>query len=637
MSAIWGIIGFNSGKVPEQEKEIMKSSFHKCVIDRYEELSNDNVYLGCGLQYFTKEAEYESLPKQESGHFFTADVVLDNREELCNLLNIAEADTAGLPDGEILFRMYTKYGRDCLNTLLGAYAFVYYDAARKRVDIVNDAVGNRCVYYIVSNDFLYFSSLLAPLQVLMHTKLNERWLTDFLAMDHLFMINEAEETPFTGIYLVPPAHCISVYKNRVVKLKYWKPLDTILETKHKGDKEYKAEFTTMFREVTDSVLRSGAPISILLSGGFDSTAVACQAGAMLRERGEKLYSYTSVPLKEYQVTNDKFFIEDETELVLKTKDFLGNLECTFIDMPGVNAWNNRKKELDAMEIPYKSAQNLLWIHEAMQLAKKNGSRLMLTGSYGNTTISFSGMRTYLQELYNKKRWVKLLKELDDFHDSCGLDKKHVLKLIVKARKESKIIKTDWNSLFRKSFVIREAIAETSADTRMINMQKEFNEAVLSYENIRKLIVHDRALRQIGETETKHSLATGVLLRDPTKDKRIIEFCLKLPLEQFSKHGEDRRLVTQYLKAIMPTHILENKAKGSQSADLSYRLSLDWENIRMDWLKCYQKYNDSDYVDCRRAMEELQSHPDIADYKSYDLVRHIYTILVLEFEDCFKRN
>ena len=145
------------------------------------------------------------------------------------------------------------------------------------------------------------------------------------------------------------------------------------------------------------------------------------------------------------------------------------------------------------------------------------------------------------------------------------------------------------------------------------------------------MVHFLAMRQIGEAITKHSLISGVLQRDPTKDKRIIEFCIHLPMEQFCKEGIDRRLVKIYLKDILPPHVIRFQKQGKQSADIRYRLSLNWESIRNEWIQIYETYEGSRYVNTVYAKRQLINQPDINEYSDFDLTRHMYTLFVLKYE------
>lgn len=631
MSAIWGAINLQGQPIPKQIKDVMRAPYNRCVIDRFEETSSDNWYFGCGIQYFYQEAKSELLPYQESGYVFTADVVLDNREEIKEKYNL-EADNKGLlVDGAIMYQAFKKARESSLDEFLGAYAAVFYSMEENSVKMWIDAVGDRCLYYSIQEDTLYFSSLLEPLIQILKPELNDQWITDFLAMDHLYVNNEVEFTPYKNIYRIPPATVITVTKGKVIKTKYWDPMNTVLIDRSKTEEEYQKEFRDILEAAVRCTLRKEDNISILLSGGLDSTVVACIASKYLKQKHQNLHSYTSVPISGYQHSKDQYYLEDEKELVLKTKEFLGNLECEFLDLQGKNAWNSHQKELQDLEVPYKSVQNMLWISEALRIANRKDSRIMLSGSYGNTTISYTDLEVYTNSLYRHHKYFKLMKELRKFSKENGFKKSYAIKSIIRSNRSKKKNENQVNSMFGKSFVRQSMIDQSNAVKRHTKMYDELGDARVDYQAFRKFMTHDRAFVQIGETGTKHSLATGSLLRDPTKDKRIIEFCMSLPMEQYCKDGVERRLVREYLKDIMPTHIVNDKRKGRQSADLQYRLSLDWNSIRKEWLDLFEMNLASKYVNSSMARSMLLKRNDIWDFREYDMARFIYTLSILEIE------
>ncbi len=629
MSAIWGAIDMQGKDIPVSVQKMMRRAFDKCVIDRYEEICFNNVYMGCGIQYFVPEAKKEQLPLREEGVFFTADVVLDNREELCNRLELSKEERYNMPDGRILYEMYRRFGKTCLNELLGAYTFVWYDWEKNQIELVLDAVGNRCLYYRLVGSILYFSSLMEPLaNVSEDTALNDRWLVDFLAMDHLFMVNETEETPLQNIFRIAPAQYICIKKGQIEKEQYWKPFENYAEYHLASDKEYKEKFRCLWEQAVKDVMRTEDEISILLSGGLDSTAVAAIAAPYLKEQGKKLYSYTSVPMEGYQADNSGYYITDEREDVEKTAAFYGNIETTFVDLDGKHPWELAGEEFKVLEIPYKSVQNSLWLVDSMHKAYHKGSRLILSGSYGNTSISFTDLNVYMNTLYHQKQFSKLKKELESFSKNMGFSTRYAWKDIYRTGKQKY---EDSPYVYAHSYVNRMTARAAKANERILQMDRDVNELSRDFSKYRFNMVNFLALRQIGELVTKHSLATGVLLRDPTKDKRIIEYCIHLPLEQFCREGIDRRLVKVYLKDIMPSHVIRFQKHGKQSADIQYRFSLNWENIRNEWIQSYEKYEGSRYVDTVYAKRQLIEQTDINEYSDFDLTRHMYTLFVLQYE------
>ncbi len=635
MSAIWGAINLKGNVIDKETQKMLRQAFDRCVIDRYEEIANENVYMGCGIQYFTPEAEKEKLPLSKEDIFFTADVVLDNRKELLDKLGIAKEQGSCMADGDILFAMYKKYGYDSLNDLLGAYAFVWYDRSTNKIELVLDAVGNRCVYYRIINDVFYFSSLLEPLAELSSdTRLNDRWITDFLAMDYLFMINETEETPVKEIYRIAPAQYISYQDEKIEKAIYWKPFDNFKEYRLSSDEKYRHRFCDLWNAAVKCNIRDKSNTSILLSGGLDSTAVAAVAAPYVKEDGASLYSYTSVPMEGYVADNSGYDVENEKEDVEKTAAFYGNIITQYVDLNGKNPWELSSKAIRNMEIPLKSIQNYLWIEEALEKAYEKQSRIMLTGSYGNTSISFTDLNVYMNTLYKNRKYVKLKKELEAFSTNMGFPVRYAWKQIIRTMR-AEFEQTPYP--YGLSYVNRDIAKKLNTEKRLCEIEKNSFESTKDFTIGRRNMVHWLSMRQIGEAFTKHSLATGVLLRDPTIDKRVVEFCIHLPMEQFCRDGIDRRLVKEYLKDIMPPHVMQFQKKGKQSADLKYRFSLNWDNIRQEWIQKYERYLGSKYVNTLYARRQLLEQADIEQYSPFALTRHMYTILVLQYEAYFQRK
>lgn len=636
MSAIWGAIDLTGKAISDTQIELLRKPFADCVLDRIEEKRSHHSYMGCGIQYVTREAQKEMLPisQEEINWYCNADVILDNRNELCQRLYKTDANE-NIPDGTILSDMLKNYGDNSLNTLLGAYAVVWYDS-KLQVKLCVDAVGNRCVYYRVLNGVVYYSSLLKSLIPLEDSvKINARWMSDFLAMDHLFMINETEETPINGIYRVAPAQVVTITQEGCKKEIYWEPCKNTKELILDNDAEYEKVFKALFEEAVNCTLRSEDKISILLSGGLDSTSVACYAAKELRKRGRKLYSYTSVPLPEYQNKESEYYIENETEAVLKTKEFLENLECEFIEMEEENAWQGRKTLQKIIEMPYKSIQNNLWIYEAMRNAYSKGSRMMLTGSHGNTTISFSNFELYMNTMFSKGKFISIWKELNNFHALYKYSRKYALKEIGKTYFTNLKKAVTKRSYTEESFIKKDMLEKQECMVRLIEMEMGFERARKDYEQNKILRTSFLPLRQMGEIFTKYSLYSGVIERDPTKDKRIIEFCIGLPIKQFLKNGEEKRLVNKYLKSELPSHVLSKHTKGRQSADLMYRVQSKWNSIRNEWIQRYQTSMDNEYIDCEKALLDLQVHTDFSSLKEFDFVRHAYTIISLEYLEATK--
>jgi asparagine synthase (glutamine-hydrolysing) len=65
---------------------------------------------------------------------------------------------------------------------------------------------------------------------------------------------------------------------------------------------------------------------------------------------------------------------------------------------------------------------------------------------------------------------------------------------------------------------------------------------------------------------------GLDSRDPTADRRLIEFCLGVPAEQFLREGRPRALARSAFADRLPDSVLNERRKGYQAADWHEGLS-----------------------------------------------------------------
>jgi asparagine synthase (glutamine-hydrolysing) len=67
-------------------------------------------------------------------------------------------------------------------------------------------------------------------------------------------------------------------------------------------------------------------------------------------------------------------------------------------------------------------------------------------------------------------------------------------------------------------------------------------------------------------------------RDPTADRRVVEFCLSLPEDQYFRQGMSRRLVRKAFAARLPVEVLEQTIKGTQAPDFHERVEKSRDDL-----------------------------------------------------------
>lgn len=609
MSAIWGAINLAGGQIPQEYVETFHKAYEKCVIDSWDHILDENVLLGCELQCFTPQSAKEQLPiKEGDSCFFTADVYLDNRDHLLEDPIFAKEDKEQIPDGTILFRLIRNYGMDYLKKILGSYTFVYYDRASGQVYVTSDHMCNRCLYYAYIKDTLYFSTLLEPIAAIHKGSLHPDANTfgDYLAIEDLRVYLDYEATVFEEVKHVVNGEYLVFDKTGMKRVTFWNPLKGLKIRKGKSDETYQKELHELFGRAVRESIRTDGEVGIFLSGGLDSTSVACMAAPMLKEKGRDLYGYTMVPMEGYQDdTGDRVNV-NEHDLVHETAMFLGNVKEHYETLDSINCWDSLEEQVDLIEGPFKSLQNVAMLKCLAEKSYQDGCRIILNGQLGNDTISYGAQKWYMYELFSTFRWLELWREVHRHSKYFRYKPKVVLKQIFETmfEKEHKVkyedfLKTTWVKEYS-----RKRFDKTQIDDR-----------VRTRKNYMPFIMDKMRFRQIGDNETRISLSTGILSKDPTRHVDFFEWCLSLPSEQFNKSCTNRRLVYTYMAPFLPEAILDQRLpKGRQSADTYFRLEKRKMEIYHSLEETFSK--EQEMIDHEKVLKELRDKKQIFEKEGW---------------------
>ncbi len=627
MSAIWGILAGRDKKIAKEASESMKKAFEHCVFDELHTISDSNIMMGCGMLHLMKDRE-PLLPVMESFLIFTGDVYLDNGEELLKEYQLNK----DLSDSEILFELYKRDSSNFISELNGSFAFSIYNTKSEELLCAVDPTGSRCLYYHFDGEKFYFSTLIQGiLNVSKKTfKYNKRWITDFLAIDNLAMTSECRETPYQGIYKIEPGEVLVYLHGNITRRYYWSPM----KNHEKKNREYKKEFNSLYESTVKQSLRTTGEVSILLSGGLDSTSVACLASRLLKEQGKALYSYTAVPEEGFLSKRESVYLTNERELVEDFVREIGNIDSNFCDLQGQNSWDNAKVLMNILEMPYKALQNIDWIYECMNRASKKGCRILLNGQYGNATVSFGNFDIYFKSLLHKCKVVTLYRELKALSRRHGLSRRRMVKntlllLCPFFSKESSDRRAYEGHTYENKRLSRYYHTKKRFRKEKINA----NPRTPTMREARQDMYLKRALSQIGEIETKLSLAAGILIKDPTRSKEMIQFCCELPESQFVHHGVERRLIREYMKEEIPSKILDVtlRKKGVQSADFVFKVDRDRERIYKELKHILRDSEAKHYIDVLLYEKDLTVFLEtLEENQSSEVTKLLYTGLMLHF-------
>lgn len=188
-------------------------------------------------------------------------------------------------DTEVILAAFQQWGADCLERLDGMFAFVIYDAARRRLFAARDRAGEKPLYYRLANGRLTFAS---ELKALMQDPKMERRL-DPAALDFYLAYGYVPRDwcVMKGSHKLPAAHAFSfdVGTQDLRVWQYWRLPESAPQA-HAREEDLVAELEHLLRAAVSRQLVADVPVGVLLSGGLDSsliTAVGSQvAGSALR-------------------------------------------------------------------------------------------------------------------------------------------------------------------------------------------------------------------------------------------------------------------------------------------------------------------------------------------------------------------
>ena len=576
MSAIWGIIDFHGA--PESEVAERLNGAYQCYrIDRYEKLSAGGAEFGCCHQHFTKEAVNEQLPvyDRQRNLLFTADCVLDNREELLELLPDCGGEAS---DGQLLLAAYLKWGSALGDYCLGAFAFAAFHTDTKTVALCTDHMGNRSLFYSRQGERFIFSTAVLPLARLCEAVPSEQWISGCLFSASADMTLFKGLTPYQGIFQMPAACMMTVTSGGSSQAIYWSPLKLRPDLRQPNDEAYQRLFVDTLSASVRSMLRSSQKTGCSLSSGLNSSSISALAAAALAEQGRSLYSYTSVPLPDFPKTDNPGIITDETPGVKAMCAQYANIIPHFLPCWGRDAFSELPALLPLIGYPLKYGQDLIWLSEIYRHASVEGCRLMLKGQYGNYTISYGTAPSALHQLLASLHPFKASRLNKGYSAKYGVPKIKISRFLFARRQGNPSPASDEPA---EPLTAPELIQKYRLNAVTGKKLKIYGSGQMDSRRQRlNLTVNPFNQMQLGMFDTVMGLIYGVLIRDPAKDKRVVELCCRLPVKCLLAGSVEQGMVRTYMRGLVPDEILDElHRQGIQSADYCYRSRLQWRNHR----------------------------------------------------------
>lgn len=558
----------------------------------------------------------EAQPLQDGPVTLVADLRLDNREELAASLDIPVANLSSVPDSEFLLAAYRRWGDDCVDHLIGDFAFAIWDAGRRRLLIGRDHMGQRALFYYMSDELLVFGSEIKAILAVegVPHRVSERAIAERL-------LNPVDPTgvttDFEDIHVLAGGATLSVTlgKPQHELRQYWVPT---ADSAHLGrnDDYYISAYRTILQEaVACRVRRSIAAPGLLLSGGFDSGAIAALGAPIVAAQGRSIVSVTSLlpPGESRPGRRDARHARDafQDRPGLELSDYvrapgetpLADLEQTFQDSDSATVTDYVRRGL------YRA------------LADRR-CRLVLDGLGGDYTINVRApgqiglmirrgqLGRFIGETIARRKLGRTWRGLWRNDILFGL-------LPIRGLAALQWLSRRGRPVWQTRPVNRD-FAQALFDAGHIDPRR-LRQPRPSYERWHaRWVKLMRIAASRNPTETTIAARHGLDLTLPFHDKRVIEFGLAIPDRLRLREGHDRFLAQRALHDLLPERLLQGTLYNDAMEPDSFRAAHECAAANMKRLRAENSQGGiSRYVDVERlhAMTTEVDETRLSDHRN----------------------
>lgn len=449
---------------------------------------------------------------------------LYNTPELRTELMSRGHEFVGHSDTEVLLHAYLEWKTDAFSRLNGIFAFAIWEKRERRLTLCRDRLGVKPLFFAPIRNGLTFGSTIDT--VLCHPEIEPALDEDGLRT--LLLLGPArppESGVFRQIKSLLPGHFAVLTPENFTDHVYWQ-----LEAhEHEDDLQTTIERThELICDAARRQLVSDVPLACFLSGGLDSSILSMLAAKDYAARGETLHTW-SVDYRD----NDKYFTKSifqpnsDDSYIDQMVDFLGTHHHRVVLEP---------EALCAALLPATDARAL------PGMADVDSSLLLFCAAVkrGGTTVCLSG--ECADELFGGYPWYHREEIL--FEDTFPWSRSVGLRLGLltpdAVRNGEEFVRQHYRDTCDRAPKL------PSDDKKAARMREMF---VLNL---------DWFMATLLDRKDRMSMYSGLEVRVPFCDHRIVEYAYNMPWDFKSLEGREKGIVRRAFADELPKEIVYRK-------------------------------------------------------------------------------
>jgi asparagine synthase (glutamine-hydrolysing) len=459
---------------------------------------------------------------------------LDNRQELADQLEVRDRS-----DARVLLACHDRWGVAFPGRLLGEFAFALWQRDIGDVIAGTDCFGHCPLYFLTArNGTLHIDTDLPRLLSApdWDRRPDERAIVDYLAGFDL----EEGSTAFLNVRRVPPGNVVCLGPAGRSVHRYWRPEEG---PAHRGSAEScAAELRdTLATAVADRISRNGRT-AVMLSGGLDSSAVACLAA---KHSGDAVLAVSGA-FPRGSAADEAHYQHSVVASCGLVHHAVPVLERSAMGI---------REALEIFGHPFPVGGH--WIAEpCLTTAATLQADVVLTGLDGDRVVSHG--HGHLAELTAQRKWSMLAMDLMATAGGRAAALRQAIGLLAASTLPAEVVRGIDRARRRRALLRQPGVVWLRPD---VLARSGALDAALE-DSDRLWTVRDHHLRALSRTDRGADLEVfaglqrthGVEVRHPFFDRRVVELCLALPAEQKRRRGVGRWVLREALRGLAPDEV-----------------------------------------------------------------------------------
>ena len=608
MTAIAGLIATADRRIDASVIERMVNALRCYGQDSADsKCASDRGMVRCLLKTTAEESfDIQPMTDGRNGLWMVFDGRLDNRRELARELRLSSKDLDQMPDSLLAFQCVRELGEASVERFEGDFAIACFDKSRSLIWLARDPLGTRPLFWCTHDGLIGFSSMPKALFCIpgMAKEIDRASLHDYLCL----LPMHGSSTFFKGVHKVEPGQIVSFRKGEKRTRKYHK-FEYVKQLNLSSDDEYLEAFSEHLEEAVACRLRSNCWIGSHLSSGLDSSTITAIAAEQLAAKNKTLAAFTAVPREGFSGKVPAGHHGNEGHGAREVAARFSNVEHILIHTSRGSLKNGFDLDVERLDRAPLNACNRTWVRAIEEEAQRRGIKILLTGRLGNFSISYQGWQ-YLPSLFRRGKLITWWKECSDvLRQFPRFGRRRLLEctfnpLLPKTLwRFQQRVKGQSRNIYRDSALNAGLFSNSSLQRRAA--AKGWDLSYQPWADGREMRMAALSRFDLGEYSLSAN-ALNVEMRSPAMDRRLIEFCLAVPDNQYFRHGRPGWLLERLMRTTLPENFFGMPTKGLQFADWYEQFDLALPEIRRDLEKLASNAVAREVLDLDGLTESLDS-------------------------------